>query len=171
MTGPDELTTKEALALAGVSDRSLRAWTKAGLVVSRRTGDGVRIDRASLVAHLRKRAESAPLPFPEAAAAPRHLPDPPPDLLRELLVLLREELAATRKERADAEREREMMAGRIGWLERQIQERDARILQLEAGPVADPDPNPEAVVPPVVDPEALPPWWARLRRWWERGGY
>jgi excisionase family DNA binding protein len=53
-----ELTTAEAAALAGVSDRTIRNWIKDGLIKAHKIDEGRRIHKADLLAHLRERANN-----------------------------------------------------------------------------------------------------------------
>jgi len=53
-----ELTTAEAAALAGVSDRTIRNWIKDGLLKAHKLDEGRRIRKDDLLAHLRERANS-----------------------------------------------------------------------------------------------------------------
>ncbi len=65
-TGPGEgtgegtgLTTVEASLLAGVSEKTIRNWVKAGSIPMERTSHGRRIPRGALLDYLRERALTA----------------------------------------------------------------------------------------------------------------
>ena len=54
-----ELTTTQAAALAGVTEKTIRDWVKAGHITAARTTEGRRIGRASLLTYLRTRSREA----------------------------------------------------------------------------------------------------------------
>ena len=153
MTGPDELTTAEAAALARVSPRSIREWWQQNKIAGRKTAAGLVVERRSLEAHIRRRGEPPPSPSAASHATP-FVTSATPDVTALVAALERSQAEAL------------MLAGRVGWLEAQVQQREATILQLTAG-AAEPA---EVAADGADGAEGEPPWWARLRRWWERGG-
>ena len=74
MTGPDpELTITEAAAVAGVTEKTIRNWIKAGHLAAIVHPEGRRIGRGDLLAYLRTRAGHAVEHLP-----PEARPDPVP---------------------------------------------------------------------------------------------
>ncbi len=71
-----ELTTTQAAALAGVTEKTIRDWVKAGHVTAARTTEGRRIGRASLLTYLRTRSVEAVERLPPEAR-PHIAADPP----------------------------------------------------------------------------------------------
>jgi excisionase family DNA binding protein len=57
--GPDLLTTTQAAARAGVTERTMRKWIAAGRVGTQDGPEGRRVDRASLDAYRLERAKQA----------------------------------------------------------------------------------------------------------------
>ncbi len=74
--GATELTTTQAAALAGVTEKTIRDWAKAGHVTAARTTEGRRIGRASLLTYLRTRSVEAVERLPPEAR-PHIATDPP----------------------------------------------------------------------------------------------
>ena len=71
-----ELTTTQAAALAGVTEKTIRDWVKAGHITAARTTEGRRIGRASLLTYLRTRSREAVERLPPEAR-PHIAADPP----------------------------------------------------------------------------------------------
>ncbi len=73
------LTTAQAAALAGVSEKSIRNWIKAGQLPLVPSVEGRRIDKQALLDYLRDRAEAALTHLPPEAR-PDIVPDGGPEL-------------------------------------------------------------------------------------------
>ncbi len=74
--GGTELTTTQAAALAGVTEKTIRDWVKAGHITAARTTEGRRIGRASLLTYLRTRSVEVVERLPPEAR-PHSATDPP----------------------------------------------------------------------------------------------
>jgi len=163
---PDELTTAEAAAIAGVSARTIRNWRKDNLIAGVQSVDGWRIGRASLLAYLAAREGAEAATEADASggegvadARARAETHPPEEAVAEtagaegettavasavvavVIGALVAELEAAREERERIRRENRDLAHRVGQLEA---ERERLLLAA-----------PEA---PRV------PWWKRLFR-------
>jgi excisionase family DNA binding protein len=89
--GPDLLTTTQAAARAGVTERTMRKWLLSGKVGTHDTPEGRRVDRASLDAYRVERAKQAGNgagPGTVATTVPG--PDVGAELLTEVRALRRE---------------------------------------------------------------------------------
>lgn len=149
---PDELSTAEAAALAGVSARTVRNWIRFGQVDGVQRVDGWRVTRASLEAHLAARAAGEATVVADAEPAP--LDDAPPGgaaspalsraVVETVLSALVAELERARAERDELRRENRDLAGQLGYLRAEVAQRDRQIALLAA-------PAPR-------------PWWKRLFR-------
>lgn len=155
----ETLTIAAAAQRANRSDRTLRNWLREGHVEAVRDADGKRVVVvASLDAYLAT-LNAAPVAQPEG------WPEVAAELgkLRELL--------------EQRDREIRSLEWRNGSLTGELEATRQQLRRLEAGPVA--------VATPQELPEPLPEGgqsspegaaeggnrWARLRRWWARGGY
>ncbi len=154
-----ELTTAEAAALAGVSDRTIRNWIKEGRLPAERTEEGRRVRKGDLLAllHERIQAVAGQLPLAEAetatvAAAPaaETSPEALTALLAKLSAML-EQAAAEPSERERLHRENLELAGRIGFLQAKLQEAEQKIFLLQA----------PAGTETVAEASARP-WWKRI---------
>ena len=65
---PDWITTKEAAELSGYHPKSIPRLIKAGKIKARRFGDVWQIDRASLLAYIRKVEKSGEKRGPKAGS-------------------------------------------------------------------------------------------------------
>lgn len=175
------LTTAQAAALAGVSEKSIRNWLKAGQLKPMATTEGRRIAKADLMEYLRERAqtavenlpqevrpelppESVPSPEPPPVEAPT--PSISPELINVVLQPLLERLDISEKERRRLHDENIELAGRIGYYQAELAQYKDRVLLLEA-----PKEPPEALPltqPPMAAhdaPQSPPvrlPWYKRL---------
>ncbi len=186
-----ELTTAQAAALAGVSEKSIRNWIKSGNLAVMASTEGRRIDKAVLMEYLRERAQMAvehlpqevrPELPPESVAAPVAAPEPvpaespgpslTPELINVVLQPLLEELEKERKEKRRLHDENVELAGRVGYYQAELAQYKDRVLLLEAPKVI---PNLLSVSealpltqPPVAAPEGSHdaekprPWYKRL---------
>ncbi len=154
-----ELTTAEAAALAGVSDRTIRNWIREGRLPAERTEEGRRVRRSDLLAllHERVQAVAGQLPLAEAATetvaaatAAETLPETATALLAKLSAML-EQAAAERSERERLHRENLELAGRIGFLQAKLQEAEQRVFLLQA----------PAETATAAETSARP-WWKRF---------
>ncbi len=161
-----ELTTAEAAALAGVSDRTIRNWIKEGRLPAERTEEGRRVRKGDLLVllHERIQAVAGQLPLAEAEAATAETatetvaaapaaetsPEPVTALLAKLSALL-EQATAERSERERLHRENLELAGRIGFLQAKPQEAERQIFLLQAPAETE-----------TVAETAARPWWKRL---------
>ncbi len=161
-----ELTTAEAAALAGVSDRTIRNWIKDGRLPAERTEEGRRVRRGDVLAllHERIQAVAGQLPLAEATTATAEMAtetvavapaaEASPEALTALLARLSEMLelaAAERPERERLHRENLELAGRIGFLQAKLQEAERKILLLQAPAEAE-----------TVAETSARPWWKRI---------
>ncbi len=164
-----ELTTAEAAALAGVSDRTIRNWIKEGRLPAERTEEGRRVRKGDLLVllHERVQAVAGQLPLAEAEAATAETatetvaaapaaetsPETVTALLAKLSAML-EQAAAERPERERLHRENLELAGRIGFLQAKLQEAEHKVFLLQA----------PAETATAAETAACP-WWKRLFAW------
>lgn len=134
---PETLSARQAAAIAGISDRTVRRWIAAGRLLAERDGDDWLITPLALQAALSAAPDAAQTAAQLAAAAAD-------------LAALAARDAALAELVAKQEQTIIELAGRVGWLQSQLQARDERILALEAPKV---EPEPEA---------RRAPWWRRI---------
>ncbi len=174
------LTTAEAAALAGVSEKSIRNWIKSGQIPLVPSVEGRRIDKQALLDYLRDRAETtltqlppearpdivpdsapevgvSPSTSPESAPAPETLPEPQinPELINIVLQPLREQLEQAQARLDRLHQENLELAGRVGFYQGRLHEFEQRVLLLE---------SPREVGEPthLEGTEISIPWWKRL---------
>lgn len=152
MTEPSTelLTTTEAAARAGVSERTMRKWVAAGKVSTHQTAEGPRVDRGSLDGYRRARAQKAANSGtePGAALATAQRPDLGPVLFA-ALEHQSDQIAALVTE----------MVALRAMLTAQAAGAEPRADQ-GAEPAPEPQPEPEA------EPGPEPSGWARWWRQW-----
>jgi excisionase family DNA binding protein len=164
------LTTAQAAALAGVSEKSVRNWLKAGHLTPLATLEGRRIDKQQLLDYLRERAEAtvshlppevrpgiAPesepisVPAPEASPNGHYVEEVPPapepvappltpETINIVLQPLLDRLNESEKERRRLHDENIELAGRVGYYQAELAQYKERVLLLEA---------PKEVTPPL----------------------
>jgi excisionase family DNA binding protein len=148
---PAFLSARAAAELAGVDERTVRRWVQSGQLAADKRGGRFRIPRSALGPFIQQ--SDRHLDGHERAAAAEADVSAAPDNSVVSLELVR--LVAKLQE------ENRVMAGRIGWLEAQIE-------HLKALPAAPPDTLPEALrgdsggvpVETAQEPSAAKrPWW------------
>ncbi len=170
------LTTAQAAALAGVSEKSIRNWIKAGQLPLVPSVEGRRIEKQALLDYLRDRAEAAithlppearpdivpdggpeigaaPPAGPESEPVPGASPEPRigPELINLVIQPLREQLEQAQQRADRLHQENLELAGRVGFYQAKVQDYERRLL-LEA---------PKGEPAPGRSPEPVP-WWKRL---------
>ncbi len=174
------LTTAEAAALAGVSEKSIRNWIKSGQIALVPSIEGRRVDKQALLDYLRDRAEATltqlppearpdmvPDSAPEVEASPSSSLEsvPPPETLPEpqinseliniVLQPLREQLEQAQARLDRLHQENLELAGRVGFYQGRLHEFEQRVLLLESPREVEEPPPPEGT-------ETSVPWWKRL---------
>lgn len=168
---PTELTTAEAAALAGVSDRTIRNWIKDGRLSAHKVGETRRIHQYDLLAYLKVRAhavsgilgretiaETPPVTLPERTQDEGQGPEVTtdgainPELINAVLQPLLTQLEQSERERRRLHDENLELAGRIGFYQGKMQQVEQKLLLLEA---------PKQAEQPDSEPERKP-WWRRV---------